>query len=80
MPALHTSERQSTGSPRACSGDMYANLPLMTPSSSVTWRARAMPKSTILTAPSHDTSTFCGEMSRWTIASASPNSSVFLCA
>ena len=28
----------------ACSGDMYANLPLMTPCSSLTSRPRAMPK------------------------------------
>ena len=34
MPAANTSLRQSTGSPRACSGDMYANFPLMTPCSS----------------------------------------------
>ncbi len=37
--------------------------------------ALAMPKSMILTSPSYDTSTFCGEQSRWTISSGRPSAS-----
>ena len=80
MPAANTSLRQSTGSPRACSGDMYAYLPLMTPSSSSTSRARAIPKSTIFTLPSHDRRMFWGDTSRCTMPSGWPNSSVLRCA
>ncbi len=80
IPVAKMSLRGSTGAPAACSGDMYANLPLTTPSSSCTWRARAMPKSTSFTIPSHETRMFCGETSRWTMPSASPYSSVLRCA
>ena len=31
MPTENRSERASSGRPCDCSGDMYANLPLMTP-------------------------------------------------
>jgi hypothetical protein len=39
-----------------------------------------MPKSITFTAPSNDTSTFCGETSRWTTLSGCPSESARLCA
>lgn len=59
---------------------MYPNFPLIvTPP--VRWirdEAFAMPKSVSFTSPSKLTSTFCGETSRWTIASQRPSSSRFV--
>ncbi|CAM4044273.1 hypothetical protein COSO111634_31930 [Corallococcus soli] len=51
-PSANTSVRASTLSPRACSGDMYANLPLSTPGLVSVLPAFAMPKSVSFTAPS----------------------------
>ncbi len=67
-------------SPRACSGDMYPNLPLRTPGSSAKRLALAMPKSAIFTAPSNESRMFCGLTSRWTMSSGCPASSFFSCA
>ena len=57
-----------------CSGDMYANLPLMVPLLVAVSRssALAMPKSTMRTSPSKVTTRFWGEMSRWTRLSGLP--------
>jgi hypothetical protein len=69
MPTANRSLRPSSGWPFACSGDMYAGLPLMNTDAvaSLAARAFAMPKSETLTAPSHDSSTLCGDTSRWTM-------------
>ncbi len=68
MPTANRSLRPSSAPPLACSGDMYAGLPLMMCDAvAALWaRALAMPKSDTLIAPSHDTSTLCGDTSRWT--------------
>ena len=61
--------------PIACSGDMYATLPLMTPAavcSRLRW-ALAMPKSVSLTSPWSLMSTLFGLMSRWTMPSGLPS-------
>ena len=60
--------------PRACSGAMYASLPLSCPARVVERRAaaRATPKSVMRATPSTPTRMFCGETSRWTICSGSP--------
>ena len=74
-PTEKMSDRRSIASPRACSGDMYATLPLMTPAavcSRLRW-ALAMPKSASLTSPSPLRSTLFGLMSRWTIPSGLPS-------
>ena len=42
--------------------------------------ALAMPKSISFTSPSYETSTFCGETSRWTRCSSRPWASRLLCA
>ena len=60
--------------PVACSGDMYATLPLMTPAA-VCSRLRcalAMPKSASFTSPCSLMSTLLGLMSRWTMPSGLP--------
>ncbi len=79
-PSAHTSVRRSTGRPRACSGDMYAAVPTMTPirvaavmvaaseeapDAGPASRALARPKSRTLTAPSFRTLTLAGLRSRW---------------
>ena len=48
---------------------MYAGLPLMNTDAvaSLAARAFAIPKSLTLTAPSHDSSTLCGDTSRCTM-------------
>ena len=53
-PTEKMSARRSTRSPRACSGAMYATLPLSTPVrvSDDEFSALAMPKSTTFTRPS----------------------------
>ena len=58
----------------ACSGAMYPVLPLRVPVLVLVTRpaARAMPKSITFTSPSNETSTFCGETSRWTMPSGVP--------
>ena len=57
-----------------CSGDMYANLPLIVPDRVRVSRssALAIPKSTSLTTPSKLITRFCGEISRCTMLSALP--------
>ena len=69
------SERRSTRSPRACSGDMYESLPLMVPAtvSFVDRSLRATPKSMTFTSPSREIMMFCGERSRWTTPSGLPS-------
>ena len=65
-PTEKMSDRLSIAAPRACSGDMYATLPLMTPAavcSRLRW-ALAMPKSASLTSPWSLMSTLFGLMSR----------------
>jgi hypothetical protein len=66
MPRAKRSVRESTGSPRACSGAMYANLPFSIPAVLARLLALAMPKSVSFTAPSKETRTLCGVTSRWT--------------
>ena len=68
MPTANRSLRPSSGMPLACSGLMYAGLPLMNTDAvaSLAARAFAMPKSDTLIEPSHDSSTLCGDTSRWT--------------
>ena len=67
----YRSERESTVSPRACSGDRYCAVPMtacvcvMVAAESAI--ARAMPKSMTLTAPAGVSMTLAGLMSRWTI-------------
>ena len=52
---------------RACSGEMYANLPRTAPPWVASDSARfAMPKSVSLTSPARDSSTFDGDTSRCT--------------
>lgn len=63
------SERESTVSPRACSGDRYWAVPM----TAAVWvivelvsdTARAMPKSMTLTSPEVVSITLAGLMSRW---------------
>ena len=85
-PNEKRSLRASVAPPRACSGDMYATVPITTPGvvarlrvsplddSSV--RTFAIPKSRILTTLSRVMNTFSGFRSRWTMprscAAASP--------
>ena len=74
-PTEKMSDRLSTMPPSACSGDMYATLPLMTPAA-VCSRLRcalAMPKSVSLISPWSLISTLFGLMSRWTIPSGLPS-------
>ena len=73
-PTAHRSLRPSSDLPLACSGDMYAGVPL-TSSDAVALlalRAFAIPKSETFTAPCHDRRTLCGETSRWTRPCGSP--------
>ena len=71
QPVEYRSERASTVSPRACSGDRYCAVPMtacvcvMVAAESAT--ARAMPKSMTLTAPVGVSMTFAGLMSRCTM-------------
>ena len=71
QPVAYTSERASTASPRACSGDRYWAVPMtaevavMVACPSDT--ARAIPKSITFTAPAWVIMTFAGLMSRCTI-------------
>ena len=63
------SERASTVSPRACSGERYCAVP-MTAAVAVmaeeeSAMARAMPKSMTLTWPAGVSMTLAGLMSRW---------------
>jgi len=76
------SARWSMGLPDACSGAMYANLPLIAPDLVIDAlsTALAMPKSTSFTEPSKPMRMFCGEMSRWTTFSGRPESSERVCA
>ena len=70
-PVEYTSERASTFSPRACSGDRYCAVPI----TAAVWvtvaalsaTARAMPKSITLTAPARVIMTFPGFTSRCTM-------------
>ena len=80
-PNAHTSVRRSTGRPRACSGDMYAAVPRMTPirvaavarvgdasgspDAGPASSALARPKSSTLTVPSSRTLMLAGLRSRW---------------
>ena len=65
------SERASTVSPRACSGERYCAVPM----TAAVWvmvelvsaTARAMPKSITLTMPVEVSMTLAGLMSRWTM-------------
>jgi hypothetical protein len=80
-PSEKMSERASTGLPCACSGDMYAAVPTMTPSSVVAWIVRvapsapassgavslARPKSRTLTTPFAPSMMLPGLTSRWTM-------------
>ena len=78
MPIANTSARRSIFSDRACSGAMYATLPLSCPVRVTARRdaARAMPKSVMRETPSTLTRMLCGDTSRWTISSERPSSSV----
>src|SRR5690606_41864603 len=57
-PSANTSVRRSTFAATHCSGDMYANLPLIVPAFVLVSRssARAMPKSTTFTRSEEHTS------------------------
>ena len=82
-PKAQTSVRRSTTLPRACSGDMYAAVPITTPARVAaavivgecvasgedrsTVIAFARPKSRTLTLPSGRSLTLAGFRSRWTI-------------
>ena len=67
----YTSLRESTDSPRACSGERYCAVP----TTAAVWVivlcasdiARAMPKSITLTSPAGVSITLPGLMSRWMI-------------
>ena len=63
--------RESTVSPRACSGDRYWAVPMTAAVcvivADVSATARAMPKSITLTVPCGVTMTLAGLMSRWMI-------------
>ena len=79
MPKLKMSERWSTCSQRACSGDMYAVVPGISPgsvSAEAVFNSRpadsdvlAMPKSSTFAWFRRVSMMFCGLMSRWTIPS-----------
>ena len=81
-PSANTSLRRSSGSPRHCSGDMYASLPLMTPTWVRTSRSLhlAIPKSMSLGTPSYESKMFCGETSRCTMPRGRPLMSHCRCA
>lgn len=70
-PVEYTSERASTTSPRACSGERYCAVPttawvwVIVAAESAT--ARAIPKSMTLTSPAVVIITFAGLMSRCTM-------------
>ena len=63
--------RESTVSPRACSGDRYCAVPITAAVcvivADVSATARAMPKSITLTVPPGVSMTLAGLMSRWTM-------------
>ena len=67
----YTSLRESTVSPRACSGERYCAVPI----TAAVWviaedasaMARAMPKSITFTSPDGVSITLAGLMSRWTM-------------
>src|SRR5690242_15252844 len=81
MPTENTSLRGSSGSLRACSGEMYANLPRTAPPCVASDSARfAMPKSVSFTSPARDSSTFDGDTSRWTSAMGLPSGPRDTCA
>ena len=68
IPSVNKSERGSTFSPLACSGDMYSGVPMRAPVrvSPDTSIERAMPKSITLIRPLFSsTMMFCGFRSRW---------------
>ena len=66
---------------RACSGEMYANLPRTAPPCVASCSARfAMPKSVSLTSPARDSSTFDGDTSRWTSDIGLPSGARAVCA
>ena len=71
QPVEYRSERASTVSPRACSGDRYCAVPMTACVCVIvaaeSARARAMPKSMTLTAPVGVSMTFAGLMSRCTM-------------
>ena len=77
-PTEKRSERASRWEAVACSGDMYAGVPMTLPVCvrRVIWLVFEMPKSATFTAPARVTITFCGLTSRWTMprswAQASP--------
>ena len=78
-PSAHTSEAGEASSPRACSGEKYAGVPVTIPdwvSVASPW-VRAMPKSEILARSSSVTRMFPGLTSRCTVpracAAASPS-------
>src|ERR1700722_15393730 len=81
IPTAKMSVRASTSCPIAASGDRYENFPLMIPGSlrSSCELAFASPKSTILISPYFVTSTFGGDMSRWTIFRSTPLGSPSSC-
>ncbi len=74
-PADQMSARRSTSPPTACSGEMYPNLPLITPLSVFARRvaAFAIPKSSKRTLPSQDSRMFAGLTSRCTMPSGEPS-------
>ena len=94
-PKAQMSARLSTGFPRACSGDMYAAVPMITPicvaaavsvgdwlgsPSGLGSSAFANPKSSTLTVPSSRTLMFAGLRSRWiTPASCAASSASAIC-
>src|SRR4051794_23870879 len=70
-PVEYTSLRESTVSPRACSGDRYCAVPttaaVWVTADDVSAIARAMPKSITFTSPDGVSITFAGLMSRCTM-------------
>ena len=75
QPTAKRSARASIGSPATCSGDMYASVPMVTPSAVCIVRdlpscIRAMPKSSTLRRPSGSTKRLSGLMSRWMMSDA----------
>jgi hypothetical protein len=67
-PSAYKSLRPSTGSARACSGERYSGVPMITPLTvmPVEPAERATPKSVMRASPSSLISTFAGFRSRCT--------------
>ncbi len=66
-PKLYQSEAKVSGSPAACSGDMYGAVPASESDSSMLPSAETRPKSRITRRPSGVTRTLEGLRSRWSL-------------